>query len=93
MTLGKLLVAAAVAAASFGAQAQVAGTQPLGVTIEQSNALLSGWSVKKSILGKAVYNDQNEKIGSIRDLVVAPDGSLSQRLSPRAAFSALRRMM
>ncbi|MBW8836209.1 MAG: PRC-barrel domain-containing protein [Burkholderia sp.] len=86
MTLGKLLVAAAVAAASFGAQGQVAGTQPLGVTIEQSNALLSGWSVKKSILGKAVYNDQNEKIGSIRDLVVAPDGSLSAAIVAAVDF-------
>jgi hypothetical protein len=72
MTLSKLVVVVAVAATSFGAQAQVAGTQPLSVTVEQSNALLSGWSVKKSILGKAVYNDQNEKIGTIRDLVVAP---------------------
>lgn len=86
MTLGKLLVTAAVAAASFGAHAQVAGTQPLSVTVEQSNALLSGWSVKKSILGKAVYNDQNEKIGAIRDLVVAPDGSLSAAIVAAGGF-------
>ena len=86
MTLSKLVVVVAVAATSFGAQAQVAGTQPLSVTVEQSNALLSGWSVKKSILGKAVYNDQNEKIGSIRDLVVAPDGSLSAAIVSAGGF-------
>ncbi|WP_345816130.1 PRC-barrel domain-containing protein [Paraburkholderia sp. PREW-6R] len=86
MTLGKLLVAVAVAAASVGAHAQVAGTQPLSVTVEQSNALLSGWSVKKSILGKAVYNDKNEKIGAIRDLVVAPDGSLSAAIVSAGGF-------
>lgn len=48
MTLSKLVVVVAVAATSLGAQAQVAGTQPLSITVEQSNALLSGWSVKKS---------------------------------------------
>ncbi|MFM0128406.1 PRC-barrel domain-containing protein [Paraburkholderia sediminicola] len=86
MTLSKLVVVVAVAATSFGAQAQVAGTQPLSVTVEQSNALLSGWSVKKSILGKAVYNAQNEKVGSIRDLVVAPDGSLSAAIVSAGGF-------
>jgi hypothetical protein len=86
MTLGKFVVVIAVAAASMGAHAQVAGTQPLSVTVEQSNALLSGWSVKKSILGKAVYNDQNEKIGTVRDLVVAPDGSLSAAIVSAGGF-------
>jgi hypothetical protein len=86
MTLGKFFVVVAVAATSIGAHAQVAGTQPLSVTVEQSNALLSGWSVKKSILGKAVYNDQNEKIGTVRDLVVAPDGSLSAAIVSAGGF-------
>ncbi|CAD6559220.1 PRC-barrel domain-containing protein [Paraburkholderia metrosideri] len=86
MTLGKLFVVVAVAATSMSAHAQVAGTQPLSVTVEQSNALLSGWSVKKSILGKAVYNDQNEKIGTVRDLVVAPDGSLSAAIVSAGGF-------
>ncbi|MFL9933415.1 PRC-barrel domain-containing protein [Paraburkholderia sp. RL18-103-BIB-C] len=89
MTLGKLVVAVVVAvaaAASVSAQAQVAGTQPLSVTVEQSNALLSGWSVKKSILNKAVYNDQNEKIGTVVDLVVAPDGSLSAAIVSAGGF-------
>jgi hypothetical protein len=89
MTLGKRVVAVVVAvaaAASVSAQAQVAGTQPLSVTVEQSNALLSGWSVKKSILNKAVYNDQNEKIGTVVDLVVAPDGSLSAAIVSAGGF-------
>jgi hypothetical protein len=86
MTLGKLVVVVAVAATSLSAHAQVAGAQPLSVTVEQSNALLNGWSVKKSILGKAVYNEQNEKIGAIRDLVVAPDGSLSAAIVSAGGF-------
>ena len=86
MSLSKLVIVAAVAATSLAAQAQVAGTQPLSVTVEQSTALLSGWSAKKSILGKSVYNDQNEKIGAIRDLVIAPDGSLSAAIVSTGGF-------
>jgi hypothetical protein len=86
MSLGKALLMATAVLSASGAYAQVAGTQPLSVTIEQSNALLSGWSAKKSILGKNVYNDKNEKIGAIKDLVVAPDGSLSAAIVATGGF-------
>ncbi|CAB3772913.1 PRC-barrel domain-containing protein [Paraburkholderia humisilvae] len=78
--------AAAVLAAAASAHAQVAGTQTLGVTVAQSQALLQGWSAKKSILGKPVYNDSNEKIGSIFDIVIAPDGSVSAAVVSTGGF-------
>ncbi|MFC0399416.1 PRC-barrel domain-containing protein [Paraburkholderia rhizosphaerae] len=78
--------AAAVLAAAASAHAQVAGTQTLGVSVEQSQALLQGWSAKKSILGKPVYNDSNEKIGSIFDIVIAPDGSVSAAVVSTGGF-------
>lgn len=34
---------------------------------------LKGWSVKKSLMGKDVFNDRNEKIGSIDDVFVTTD--------------------
>jgi hypothetical protein len=52
MALHKAVWVAVALAASINAHAQVAGTQPLSVTVEQSNALLQGWSVKKSVLGR-----------------------------------------
>jgi hypothetical protein len=66
MALHKAVWVAVALAASINAHAQVAGTQPLSVTVEQSQALLQGWSVKKSVLGKAVYNDQNEASFKVR---------------------------
>jgi sporulation protein YlmC with PRC-barrel domain len=59
------------------AHAQVAGTQPLGITVQESTAILAGWSVKKSILNKPVYNENNERVGVIHDIIVAPDRSVS----------------
>ncbi|SAK51458.1 PRC-barrel domain-containing protein [Caballeronia pedi] len=73
-------------AACVSAQAQVAGTQPLSVTVQQSQALLQGWSAKKSILGKAVYNDKNEKIGSIKDLVITTDATVSAAVIAAGGF-------
>ena len=86
MTIRKALLVAIVLASCIDAHAQVAGSQPLSVTVEQSNALLQGWSVKKSVLGKTVYNDQNVKIGTIRDLVVDPSGSLSAAIIAAGGF-------
>ncbi|EAY71253.1 hypothetical protein BDAG_04083 [Burkholderia dolosa AU0158] len=86
MAFYKTLIAATVLASSVSAHAQVAGTQPLSVTVEQSQALLEGWSVKKSVLGKAVYNDQNQKVGTVRDLIVAPDGAVSAAIVSAGGF-------
>ena len=82
----KTLLIAAALTTTISAHAQIAGTQPLSVTVQQSQALLEGWSVKKSVLGKAVYNDKNEKIGSVLDLVVAPDNSVSAAIVATGGF-------
>jgi len=65
--------ALAVICASQGAYAQIAGLQPLGGTVEQTNALLKGWSVRRALVDEPVYNDLNDKIGSIYDVIIAPD--------------------
>ena len=36
-----------------------------------------GWSAKKQILRQPVYNEQNQKVGTIDDLIIAPDTSVS----------------
>jgi sporulation protein YlmC with PRC-barrel domain len=56
---------------------QVAGSTTIGVTKEETKLVANGWSAKKSILGKAVYNDKNEKIGTLDDLIISPDRSVS----------------
>ncbi|HKT93295.1 MAG TPA: PRC-barrel domain-containing protein [Paraburkholderia sp.] len=89
MLFRKTMLAVAVfgaVVASASANAQIAGAQPLSVSVEQSQALLEGWSVKKSVLGKPVYNDDNVKIGTVRDLIVAPDGSVSAAIVSAGGF-------
>jgi sporulation protein YlmC with PRC-barrel domain len=59
------------------ARAAVAGSTTFGVTTEEMKVVAVGWSAKKKIMGKAVYNDANQKIGVVDDLIVTPDRSLS----------------
>src|SRR5690554_4941034 len=35
---------------------------------------ISGWSVKDSIMGKPIVNENDEKIGDVNDVVLASDG-------------------
>jgi sporulation protein YlmC with PRC-barrel domain len=71
------LIALSLGLSSVHANAQVAGTQPLGITVEESAAILAGWSVRNSILNKPVYNENGERVGVIHDIIIAPDRSVS----------------
>jgi sporulation protein YlmC with PRC-barrel domain len=66
--------------------AQVAGSTTLGVSVEELKAVAIGWSAKKKILGKAVYNDKNEKIGTVDDLIITPDKSVSYAIIGAGGF-------
>jgi sporulation protein YlmC with PRC-barrel domain len=75
-----VLVLGLTAALSTGAAvsyAQVAGSQTIGISQEEMKLVATGWSAKNNILGKAVYNDKNERIGSVDDLIISPDKSVS----------------
>ena len=71
------LAASVFGAACQSASAQVAGTQTLGVTVEESALIVQGWSVKKSLLGKSIFNDSGEKVGVLHDIIIAPDNAAS----------------
>ena len=57
------------------AHAQFAGSTTLKA--DNLSIIATGWSVKKKVLGKTVYNEENKKVGKIDDLIVAPDGTAS----------------
>ncbi|KUY62089.1 MULTISPECIES: PRC-barrel domain-containing protein [unclassified Burkholderia] len=71
------VVAASLACGATLADAQVAGTQVVGVSIEQASLVVNGWSAKKSLLGKVIYNDRGEKVGVLHDIIVTPDDAVS----------------
>lgn len=71
-----ILSALAIAAPAIS-YAQVAGSTFVGATYAELRNVAVGWSAKRQILGHPVYNDTNERVGSIDDVIVTPDKSVS----------------
>jgi len=65
-----------IAAGAADAVAQTAGST-VSVSKTEQRQIATGWSAKKQILGKSVYNNIGEKIGDINDLIVTPDKAVS----------------
>jgi len=63
----------------------------LGLTSEELGVVVKGWSVKKEILGKEVYNDKNDDIGIIKDLLVTRDQAISYAIIGVGGFLGLDR--
>ena len=84
------LLSLMMAIATVDVAAQVAGsTTTLGVPATEITTLARGWSAKKQILGKPVYNDQNEKVGEVDDIIITPDKSLSYAIIGVGGFLGL----
>lgn len=69
--------------------AQVAGTTMIGVAIAEISTVARGWSAKKQILGHTVYNEKNEKVGTIEDIIIAPDKAVSYAIVGAGGFAGL----
>jgi hypothetical protein len=69
--------------------AQVAGSTTVGVPATEITTLTKGWSAKKQILDKIVYNDRDEQVGEVRDIIVAPDKSISYAILSVGGFLGL----
>jgi hypothetical protein len=83
------LMSVMVAVAAVNVAAQVAGSTTLGVPATETTSLAHGWSAKKQILGKPVYNDHNERVGDVDDIIIAPDKSLSYAIIGVGGFLGL----
>ena len=69
--------------------AQVAGSTLLGVSVAELQEVVKGWSVKRTVLGQPVYNDKNEKVGSVDDIIITPDKAVSYAIIGTGGFLGL----
>lgn len=51
-------------------------TGVIGVTVEEETLVAHGWSAKRQLLGKEIYNDRGEALGKVDDIIVSPDRSV-----------------
>jgi sporulation protein YlmC with PRC-barrel domain len=86
------LALAALLCSAAPASAQVAGgTTTIDTSIVASTQLAMGWSVKKTLMGKTVYNDAGQKVGKVEDLIVSPDRNVSYVIVGAGGFIGLGR--
>jgi sporulation protein YlmC with PRC-barrel domain len=70
------------------AGAPVAGKVVLGTTVEVTEAIAVGHRASK-LMGAAVYNEQEEKVGTIDDFIITPDRSVSYAILSVGGFLGL----
>ena len=84
-----LMLASIALTAPTISHAQVAGSTLLGVSVAEMRDVSLGWSAKRQILGQAVYNDRDERVGSIDDVIVASDKAVSYAIINAGGFTGL----
>ena len=70
-------------------QAQVAGSTLLGVSYGELRDVTLGWSANRQILGHPVYNNMDERIGAVEDIIVTTDKSVSYAIINAGGFLAV----
>jgi len=84
-----IALVALTALAASAARAQTAGSTTLGAaTLE---VVAQGWSAKRQILGKPVYNEDGAQVGKIDDLVIARDTAVSFVIISAGGFVGMNR--
>jgi len=68
------------------ATAQVAGSTILGVSVAELRDVMDGWSAKRQIIGQSVYNDKQERIGTVEDIIISPDKKVSYGIVGAGGF-------
>ncbi|MDQ7830491.1 MAG: PRC-barrel domain-containing protein [Desulfovibrionaceae bacterium] len=89
LSLKTLCVASALsltllAGAAFAQATPVVGT--IGITSEEILVVAKGWSIKKDILDQDVFNEANEKVGTISDIIVTPVKAMSYAIVGTGGF-------
>jgi sporulation protein YlmC with PRC-barrel domain len=70
---------------------QVVGSIQLGVAYAELRDVTTGWSTKKQVLGKKVFNDSGETVGKIDDIIVSPDKAVSYAIVGAGGFLGVGR--
>ena len=81
-----LMLASIALMTSTIAQAQVAGSTVVGSATAELRKVTAGWSANRQVLGQAVFNDRNERIGAVDDIVIAPDKAISYAIIGAGGF-------
>jgi hypothetical protein len=75
--------------AATGVSAQTAGKTTLGVAAAELAEVVQGWSVRRQLLGEPVYNDKDQKVGKIEDVIINRDRAATYAIIGAGGFLGL----
>jgi len=70
---------------------QVVGSTQLGIAVAELRDVTTGWSAKRQVLGKTIYNDSGDGIGKVDDIIVEPDKAVSYAIIGAGGFLGVGR--
>ena len=91
LALGMLTLAGVLCSAGPVAAQSAGGSTTVGVSVIESTRIAMGWSVRKTLLDKTVYNDAGQKVGKVEDLIVAPGNNVSYVIVGAGGFVGIGR--
>jgi sporulation protein YlmC with PRC-barrel domain len=69
---------------------QIVGSTQLGVAVAEVH-VTTGWSARRHVLGRTVYNETGDAVGKIDDIIVAPDKVVSHAIVGAGGFLGVGR--
>ena len=91
VALAALTVVGALCSAGPVAAQVAGGTTTVEASVTESTKLAMGWSVKKTLMGKTIYNDAGVKVGKVEDLIISPDKNVSYVIVGAGGFVGIGR--
>ena len=77
VAISVLAVATALCTAVPAAAQVAGGTTTVDVSVTEQTQLAMGWSVKKTLMCKTIYNDAGQKVGKVDDLIISPSRNVT----------------
>lgn len=77
--------------ATISVAQKVVGSTQVGVAVAELRHVTTGWSAKRQVLGKMIYNDSGDAIGKVDDIIVAPDKAVSYAIVGAGGFLGIDR--
>ena len=90
-SLSTIAVSVVLMATSACLAQQVVGSTTLGVAYAELRDVTTGWSTKRQVLGKKVFNENGETVGKIDDIIVSPDKAVSYAIIGAGGFLGVGR--
>jgi sporulation protein YlmC with PRC-barrel domain len=85
--IAHVVIASAIASnVPVASNAQVAGSTLLGASYAELREVAMGWSAKRQILGRPVYNNGDERVGSVDDIIVTTEKGVSYAIVNAGGF-------